>query len=450
MTSEQDPAARIARLEAENDALRRGIAHGAGSRWRSAASAVLIVIGLLLGSVSAVTSYARDLLTDTDQFVATFAPLAADPAVQSVLVRATNDVIDQQVDIPGLTADVFDGLRSLDLPPRASTALGLLEAPVAQGARNLVHGMVENVITSPAFSDIWNEALRVSHTQAVAALRGDPGSAVVAGTDGALTLQLGPILEGVRTRLLAEGVTFAQAIPTTDRSIVLVHDASLGTAVAAYGIVVTVSAWLPWVALALLVAGVVVARRRRRAVLAAGVAAVVIMVALLAAVAVGRAVGIGALASNGSVITPAAAGGVFDQITQPLTQRLLALGLLALVIALVAWVVGASPSGHRPARRRRPARLSGASGRRRLGCHSAGGSSGRLDRSFAPGDPDRRRTRRRGGRASRAPAHGLARAVGAAGRRARADRGRAPAPPRIAVIGSAAVRAARAPCAPHR
>ncbi|UXW85855.1 hypothetical protein NFX31_16895 [Microbacterium azadirachtae] len=342
MTSEQDPAARIARLEAENDALRRGIAHGAGSRWRSAASAVLIVIGLLLGSVSAVTSYARDLLTDTDQFVATFAPLAADPAVQSVLVRATNDVIDQQVDIPGLTADVFDGLRSLDLPPRASTALGLLEAPVAQGARNLVRGMVENVITSPAFSDIWNQALRVSHAQAVAALQGDPGSAVVAGTDGALTLQLGPILEGVRTRLLAEGVTFAQGIPTTDRSIVLVHDASLGTAVAAYGIVVTVSAWLPWVALALLVAGVVVARRRRRAVLAAGVAAVVIMVALLAAVAVGRAVGIGALASNGSVITPAAAGDVFDQITQPLTQRLLALGLLALVIALVAWVVGAS------------------------------------------------------------------------------------------------------------
>lgn len=342
MTSAEDPAAQIARLEAENDALRRDAARSAGSRWRSAASATLIVLGLVLGSVSAVTSYAKDLLTDTDQFVATFAPLAADPSVQSVLVTATNDVIDQQVDIPALTADVFDGLQSLDMPPRASAALGLLEAPVAQGAQNLVHGMVQNVVTSPTFSDTWRQALVVSHTQALAVLQGSPDSALVAGTDGTLTLQLGPILEGVRTRLLADGVSFAQGIPTTDRSIVLVQNASLGTAVAAYGIIVTVSSWLPWVALALLIAGVLVARNRRRTVLAAGVAAVVIMVVMLGAVAVGRAMGIGALASNGSVITPLAAGSVFDQVTEPLTQRLLALGLLALAVALVAWVIGAS------------------------------------------------------------------------------------------------------------
>ncbi|MBS1698296.1 MAG: hypothetical protein JST25_07830 [Actinobacteria bacterium] len=342
MTSAEDPAAQIARLEAENDALRRDAARSAGSRWRSAASATLIVLGLVLGSVSAVTSYAKDLLTDTDQFVATFAPLAADPSVQSVLVTATNDVIDQQVDIPALTADVFDGLQSLDMPPRASAALGLLEAPVAQGAQNLVHGMVQNVVTSPTFSDTWRQALVVSHTQALAVLQGSPDSALVAGTDGTLTLQLGPILDGVRTRLLADGVSFAQGIPTTDRSIVLVQNASLGTAVAAYGIIVTVSSWLPWVALALLIAGVLVARNRRRTVLAAGVAAVVIMVVMLGAVAVGRALGIGALASNGSVITPLAAGSVFDQVTEPLTQRLLALGLLALAVALVAWVIGAS------------------------------------------------------------------------------------------------------------
>lgn len=344
MTSDEDPAAQIARLEAENDALRRQAGRVGGSRWRSAASAILIVLGLILGSVSAATGYAKGLLTDTDLFVATFAPLAADPSVQSVLVRATNDVIDQQVDIPALTADVFDGLRSLDMPPRASAALGLLKAPVAQGAQSLVRGMVENVITSPVFADIWRQVLRVSHAQAIAVLQGGPDSAVVAGTDGTLQLQLGPILEGVRARLLAEGVTFAQAIPTTDRSIVLVHNASLGTAVAAYGIVVTVSTWLPWIALSLLVAGVLTARRRRRAILAAGIAAVVIMAALLAAVAVGRAVGIGALASNGSVITPAAAGAVFDRVTAPLTQRLFALGLLALVAALVAWVVGTSRS----------------------------------------------------------------------------------------------------------
>lgn len=315
-----------------------------GSRWRAAASATLIVLGLVLGSVSVVTTYARNMLTDTDQFVATFAPLAADPAVQSVLIRATNDVIDEQVDIRGLTSDLFDGLRSLGLPPRASAALGLLEAPAAQGAQNLVRGMVENVITSPTFSDVFRQALAVSHAQAIAALRGDQDSAIVAGPGGALRLQLGPILDVVRTRLLDQGVTFAQAIPTTDRSIVLVQSASIGTAVTAYALLDGVGAWLPWVALALLILGALVARRRRGTTLAAAVSTVVIMGALLAAVGIGRAFGVGALASGGSVITPGAAGVVFDRVTEPLTQRLCAIALLAVIVAVVAWAVGSSRS----------------------------------------------------------------------------------------------------------
>ena len=242
MTTDEDPTAKIARLEAENEALRLSVARAeaaqgggvqasgsrvGGSRWRSVGSATLIVLGLVLGSVSAVTSYTNALLTDTDQFVATFAPLAADPAVQVVLVQATNDVIDKQVDIPALTADVFDGLRALDMPPKASAALSLLEAPVAQGAKNLVHGMVQNVITSPTFSEVWKQALSVSHQQALTMLKGSPDATVVAGTDGALRLQLGPVLDGIRTRLLAQGVTFAQAIPTTDQTIVLVRSLSL-------------------------------------------------------------------------------------------------------------------------------------------------------------------------------------------------------------------------------
>ena len=195
MTTDENPSAKIARLEAENEALRRSAAQAeaaqaegpqsggsrtGGSRWRSVGSATLIVLGLVLGSVSAVTSYTNALLTDTDQFVATFAPLAADPAVQAVLVQATNDVIDKQVDIPALTADVFDGLRALDMPPKASAALSLLQAPVAQGAKNLVHGMVQNVITSPTFAEVWEQALRVSHEQALTIAgqisRGDQGA----------------------------------------------------------------------------------------------------------------------------------------------------------------------------------------------------------------------------------------------------------------------------------
>ena len=62
--------------------------------------------------------------------------------------------IEEQVDIPALTSDVFDGIRALDLPPRAEQALGLLEGPATQGLQSLVSDIVDRVVTSPAFADV--------------------------------------------------------------------------------------------------------------------------------------------------------------------------------------------------------------------------------------------------------------------------------------------------------
>ncbi|WP_353115989.1 hypothetical protein [Microbacterium sp.] len=332
-------AERIAQLEAENDALSARI-RTRGSRWRAPVSAVLIVLGLVLGSASTVTSYARDMLADTDAFVAAFGPLAADPDVQQTVTAAVGSAIDSAVDVPALTGEVFDGLRALDLPPKASAALTLLEAPAGRGVQSLIHGLTREVIASPAFSELWTQALRATHGQLTAALRGEAGSVIAAGADGALRLELGPVLAGVRDRLLAEGMTFASAIPAGDRSIVLVQDSSLGAAVAGYGLLIGVAAWLPWIALALLAAGVLVARRRRGGLMLVGIAAAVIMTAFAAGAQLARAVAVGALSSSGSGITPAAAGSVFDQVSDPLVQRILAIALLGGVVAVVSWATG--------------------------------------------------------------------------------------------------------------
>src|ERR687897_1930966 len=128
--------ARIAELEAENAALRAGTdAEGASGaartdaaasvaplrerrRWgRTAAAIVLVVVGLLLAPVAVISAWARLELVDTERFVATFAPLAEEPAVQDYITEQATAAIEEQVDIPGLTKDVFDGIKSLDLPP---------------------------------------------------------------------------------------------------------------------------------------------------------------------------------------------------------------------------------------------------------------------------------------------------------------------------------------------
>src|SRR3954470_17630046 len=113
--------ARIAQLETENAALRESVERGGaadeadaiggrrdagtttaedsrrrerGWGWTLLAT-VLIVIGAILAPVAVVASWAKVQLTDTDSFIAAYAPLANDPGVQAFVTDQTVDVIEE-------------------------------------------------------------------------------------------------------------------------------------------------------------------------------------------------------------------------------------------------------------------------------------------------------------------------------------------------------------------
>src|SRR3546814_6493401 len=52
------------------------------ARWRAAAAAVFLVLGVILVPVTAVSWWVRGTQTDTDKYVAAVGPLASDPQVQ--------------------------------------------------------------------------------------------------------------------------------------------------------------------------------------------------------------------------------------------------------------------------------------------------------------------------------------------------------------------------------
>jgi hypothetical protein len=355
--------ARIAELEAENEALRAdtdasggGGAGPAGAvasvaatrerrRWgRTAAAVVLVVVGLLLAPVAVISAWARLELVDTERFVATFAPLAEEPAVQDYITEQATAAIEEQVDIPGLTKDVFDGIKSLDLPPRAEDALSLLEAPAAQGLQSLVAQVVDRVVTSEAFADVWAAALRATHTQFVAAVQGDPDAALAVGGDGTISVQLGPIIETVKQRLEERGVGFAAAIPEVDRSIVIAQDDAFVLIRTIYTLAVAVGTWLPWIVLLLLTAGVLVAKRRSNALVWTAGGFALTMATLAAGIGIGRTFFIGTVSP--SIMPSDTAEVVYDGLLELMLSTILALFVLAVLIALIAWFSGPS----RPAR----------------------------------------------------------------------------------------------------
>jgi hypothetical protein len=350
--------AKIEQLESENAALREtlenettasvppsvaGTSAAALPRRRRAwgwtvLATVLIVIGAVLAPAAVVASWAKVQLTDTDSFVAAYAPLAKDPGVRAFLTDQTVTVIQDNVDIPGVVSQVFDGIAALGTGPAATRALESLKGPAAQGIVSLIHSTVGTFVASNAFAEVWQQALRRSHTQLIATMQNDPKAVIAAGADGSVGIQLGPIVDRVKQLLVKQGLTFASQIPPVDRTITVAQNSSLPTLQLFYGLAVAAGAWLPWIALLFLAAGVLVARRRALALVWAAVALAIGMIVIVAGIGIGRLVFIGSVSP--SLIPAGVAGTVFDTVTTAMRDTGVAVLVLAIVVALTAWYSG--------------------------------------------------------------------------------------------------------------
>ena len=319
-----------------------------GTRIRRVIAVLLIVVGLALAPVAAVGAWVRLQLVDTDSFVSTFAPLAENPSVQTFVADQSMRAIKTAVDIPALVGDVFDGLLTLDMPPRTARALALLEGPAAEGMVAVVASTVDDVVASPRFAGAWREALQFTHTQATAIIQDQPGMPVQLNDEGALSLELGVIIAEVRTVLIDRGMRFAEAIPDVSRSVPLVQSDALASVQAGYRMAAVAGFWLPWAALALVTAGVLLTRHRTRALTWTGMGFAAVFALLTLALSIVR--GVFAAAVSPSIMPTVTAHVLYDQLTSLIVSAATALIIVGVVIAGGAW------SSHLWRARRRPLR----------------------------------------------------------------------------------------------
>ena len=311
-----------------------------GARGRATLAVVLVVLGALLAPVAAVAAWADALVEDTDRWVATVGPLSDEPAVQrAVTDRLTTAIVDA-ADLPQLAGDLTAAVAGLGLPPRLGGFVESLRGPLADAATDLVRRTVEHVVTSDEFSAAWVAANRTAHRQLVATLRGDPDAIAQLGPDGTLSLQLTPVIDAVRQRLVERGFTLLERLPQIDATFPLVTGADLVRFQDAYRLLHALGTWLPWVSLALLVAGVLAARHRSRTLVVAGLALAGAMLVLAVGLAVGRSLYAQSLPAT--VQRPDVAVLVYDQVVSFLRVAVRAVAVLGLVVALVAFVAGGS------------------------------------------------------------------------------------------------------------
>jgi hypothetical protein len=284
-----------------------------------------------------VAIWVHDEVSDTDRYVETVTPLAADPAVQDAVVsRVTNEVF-ARFDVEAVTKEAIDALAAEGLPPRAVNTLTFLATPLANGIRNFVNDAVSRLVASDEFQQAWVAANREAHTQLVAVLTGKEGGAIEA-TGTTVSINLAAVIAAVKARLEKAGFDLASRIPEVDAKFTIMEAANLTKAQTAFRGLSALARTLPIVVLLLLALAVVVAPARRTALVVGALALAASMVLLGATLNGFRIVYLDAVPTD--QLPQDAAGSIYDTLVGFIRLNLRAVLALFLAVAAVAWVTG--------------------------------------------------------------------------------------------------------------
>ncbi|MER6119183.1 hypothetical protein [Streptomyces sp. NPDC001743] len=336
---EQDPAQRTtpdehAELVALRDRVANLEARGPGRsrpRPRSFLAVLLILVAAVLTPLSILSSWASEVAGDTDRYVEMMKPLASDPEVRAAVTHRVTDAVMDRLDIDALLADVAPADR-----PVLDKALGKLGDPLTTGVTDFVHGTVEKFVSSDEFERVWINLNRSAHASVVKALTGEGGGAVKL-TGDTVTLDLAPVIDRVKQRLVDRGLTVAGKIPEIHTDFTLLTSDSVGKAKKGFRALELLGFWLPLFTLVVAAGGVLLAVRRRRALVTAALAAAVGAGLLALGLWAGRAFYLDSLPPH---VSQPAAGAVFDALAGYLRAGIRLVVTLGAVVALSAWLTG--------------------------------------------------------------------------------------------------------------
>ncbi len=288
-----------------------------------------IVLGVLCLVVSPPAIWGRNLLLNTDRYVDTLQPVASDPGVQDVVVTQVTKQVVAHVDISQLADQV--------LPPRAAKLLG---GPLESAFQGFVSTVTTKFVQSKAFAKLWVTVNRLAHNQIVFALTAEApkNAATTVDSSGRVVLNLAPIVDQVKQKLVDAGLTVANNIPAVGATIEIANVHGLQQARKATHLLDVVANWLPWVGLAFLAGGIALSRKRRRAVVVSVLCVAGGMVVVGLGITIGRNIYLANVPTD--VLPRSTASYLFDTLVRYLRWGLRLVLLVALLIAFGVWVSG--------------------------------------------------------------------------------------------------------------
>jgi hypothetical protein len=290
------------------------------SSARRPAVVVLAVVGCLLAIVSVFAVWGRNQVLNTDRYLATVVPLAADPAIQDEISKKVSTAIIAKLDAADRAEEV--------LPAQA----GFLAAPMGEAVNRLVTKRTTQFVHSDAFQKLWRQLNSVGHQQLVDILNGSGGRALAV-KGGKLQLDLGKVVDEVRTRLVDAGLTIVASMPPITLVVDIADAQGIDRARTAVHRLDQAANILPFVAIACLAGAAALSRRRLRSSILVLEALMSSMVLVRLVVASG--VGFATRSVPADTASPDAVKAFYAQLTARMQEGVVLVGLLAAVVAAV-------------------------------------------------------------------------------------------------------------------
>jgi len=278
-------------------------------------------------------TYTKTQILDTDRYVATVKPLASDPAIQNYVADTVSTNLLAQVDVKSYVNDAL-----AVLPPQAQG----LSGPVTSAVESFVHEATLRFVQSPAFQQIWVQANRVAHAQMNKVLTNEGGNVTVE-RSGAVKVDLKGVAGAVQKQLSNSGLTVVDRIPLdrVNGSITVFQSEDLYKARKGAQLLNDIGYAMPFIVLACLGGAVLLSApgRKRRGFIKAAVAFAFGAVILALLVNGARHFYLTALPTS---VPHSAAAAIYDTLLRSLHTSVRNILLVAIVIAVTAYVIGPS------------------------------------------------------------------------------------------------------------
>ncbi len=300
-------------------------------RIRRITAWALVILASLLIPISVISVWAIRTVTNTDQYVATLAPLARNPViVDHLAAKATDELFSTHIVQNKVTAA---------LPAKAKPIV----TPIVNEVHSYVYGLALKVFESPKFGQLWDTLNRHTHDAVIDVLSGKSTPLTQKlEKGGGIVVNVTPALNNLIDEANAKGVTLfnpLRPILTKGDSlgVTVVSKAQVSKFTSLFNLIVSLKWAIPIIALVLGILGIAVAVEHRKTLLRMAIGVALVTLVLLAGLSLGR---ITFINQAGHTFNRQVAGAVWDTLLRLLQRDLRWMLLVSVLFAFGAWLAG--------------------------------------------------------------------------------------------------------------